>query len=238
MKPLAVVTLLALLTLPVLFGLGCAETMPGRHPTGVGFLSDYSELTKGTKSQAELVHVTPGVDWAAYDKILLDPVSIYGGTESRSHGLSHAQSQELANYFYQLIYNGFAAEYTMVQSPGPGTLRFQAALTRLDDKKVALDVVSTVVPQARGLDTLQRVVTGKFAFKGAAAVEARVLDAETGQILIEGIDKRVGGMALNDNYLKKWGDVDNIMKFWVARSVHNLCTAQKRPDCPPMPSNF
>ncbi len=123
----------------------------------------------------------------------------------------------------------------MVRAPEENTLRVAIALTQLGKQNVLLNVISTVEPQVRAATSLYTQATGTTTFQGNAAVEARVSDAMTGEILSEGIDKRIGGLTLNSNSLKSWGDVENIMQYWVARSAHNLCHAQERPDCPPAP---
>lgn len=221
----------------VLGSLGCALNRPARHVEQEGFLSDYSVLKKGNEHQAEEVYVAEGVDWKKYDKVLLDPVTIWRGTESRSRGLSHEKAQELANYFYKLIEEKFSQHFEIVSTPGPDTMRFQVAITKADETHVVLDVISTVVPQARAADLLQSLATGRLAFTGSAQVEARVTDTQTGEILAEGVDRRIGGKRLNDKYLQRWGDVENILQFWVDRSYYNLCVAQERTDCGTEPSN-
>ena len=85
----------------------------------------------------------------------------------------------------------------MVESPEPHTLRIQGAITKIEPPHVALDVVSTVVPQARLASKLTELVTGKPAFVGEAQVETKITDAESGKILAEGVDRRVGGKKLD-----------------------------------------
>ena len=125
--------------------------------------------------------------------------------------------------------------WQIVPAPGKDTLRVSVALTKLDEQRLFLDIISSVVPQARMLNTLQSFATGRFAFVGSAAVEMRMTDTETGRILVEGMDRRIGKLILSEAQLKSWGDVENVMQFWVQRSVHNLCTAQGLSDCPPLP---
>jgi hypothetical protein len=162
-------------------------------------------------------------------------VTIWRGTEARSRGLSPVQAQVLANYFYQLMVNDLSPYWKVVTAPGPDVLRVSVALTKLDEQRLILDVVSSVVPQVRTLNTLQSLVTGRFAFVGSAAIEARITDSATGRILAEGMDRRIGKLILSASQLHTWGDVQDIMEFWVERSVHNLCTVQARPGCPPLP---
>ncbi len=210
---------------------GCAATKPGPVPQYTGFLPDYSLLKEGKKGQAERVYIKPDVDWDSYTKILLDPVTIWRGKESQLNGISQQDSQAMADYFYSLIYKKFAQNYQMVDKPGPNTLRFSVAIVKLEKGRVVMETISTIVPQLRLAENLVHVVTDWSPLVGKASVEAKVTDAETGTLLVEGVDERIGGKTLSGLSLKSWGDVENVMKFSVDRSSYNLCEGGKGSNC-------
>jgi hypothetical protein len=221
----------AIWVLMFIFLTGCAATKPGPVPQYTGFLPDYSLLQEGKKGQAERVYIKPDVDWAAYTKIMLDPVTIWRGKESQLNGISQQDAQAMADYFYHLIYNKFAQNYQMVNKPGSDTLRFSVAIVKLKEDRVVLETISTVVPQLRLATGLVDRVSDWSPLVGKASVEAKVTDAETGTLLVEGVDERIGGKTLSGLSLKSWGDVENVMKFWVDRSSYNLCVAREGSDC-------
>lgn len=210
----------------------CALSKRARNVEYSGFLgNDYALLQAGDQEQAQERYVKPGVNWAVYNKILLDPVTIWRGRESSKEGLSLAEARKLVDYFYGLIYHKFVQRYQLVRASEPDTLRVQVAITKLGESHVVMDVVSTVVPQFRATSSLYGLVTGKPAFVGSAAIELRVADAETGELLGLGVSHRVGGKTLNAESLNSWGDVENIMRYWVDHAYYNLCELQKRDDC-------
>ncbi len=217
---------------------GCATTRKGRKPESAGFLTDYDRLEPGTSSQAELIWTHPDVDWSQYDAILLDPVTVWASVEEQNRHLSPEDAQLLANAFYEMVSDRVAQEWKLATGPGPGVLRVQVAIVRLDSRKLVLDVVSSVVPQARALNTLQSMLTDRVAFTGQAAIEARISDAATGEVLLEGADRRMGKLILTPEQVKTWGDVHDIFSYWTDRSIHNLCTVQERPDCPAAPKSL
>lgn len=223
--------IILLITLSTLSLFGCAATKPGKVPHYTGFLPDYSLLVPGKKDQAEQVYKKPGVNWASYNKILLDPVTIWRGQGSEMNGVSQTDAQHMADYFYQLIYANLAKDYQMVRIPEPNTLRISVALVKLEEGRVALETVSTIVPQLHVVTSLASKVTGDAPLVGKASVEAKVTDAESGVLLVEGIDSRIGSKSLSSISLKSWGDVENIMKYWVKRSSYNLCMNSQRSDC-------
>ena len=229
-------TCVVLVTLCFL-GAACTLSRPARHADESGFLADYSILHKGKKGQAQMVYARAGVDWAAYHKILLDPVTLWRSADGGQGRLSQAEAQKLADYFYGVIYRTFSRGYDMVRAPGPDTLRVQVAITELGASHVVLDVVSSVEPHARAATGLYELISGKPAFEGQAAVEARVTDAESGELLAAGVDHRIGKHTLNAKSLQSWGDVQNIMTFWADRAYYNLCTLQGKSDCGKRPDD-
>lgn len=128
---------------------GCADTTRDRDVHYSGFLGDYSELVEGGRGQAQRRYLRPDVGWAAYDRVLLDPVMLWRGDESRRNGVSSDDAQTMMNYFYQVIYKDLEAQgLEMVTAPQANTLRVQVALTKLEESHVVLDVVSSVVPRS------------------------------------------------------------------------------------------
>lgn len=211
---------------------GCADTTRDRNVDYSGFLGDYSMLVKGGVDQAQRRYVRPHVDWAAYNKVLLDPVTFWRGDQSRESGVSSHDAQAMTNYFYQAIYADLKGQgFEMVTSPAPDTLRVQVALTKLNESHVVLDVVSTVVPVMLVASGLEKIVTGKPSFVGEAEIEYKAKDAMSGELLAAGVDHRVGGKFLQASHFTSWGEVEDMMQLWAAYGSYNFCKLQERADC-------
>ncbi len=120
---------------------GCADTTRDPQVDYSGFLGDYSNLMEGDATQAERRYLQPGVDWGSYDRVLLDPVTLWRGNKSRQDGVSSHEAQVMMNYFYQVIYKDLEEQgLDMVTSPMPDTMRVQVAVTKLKDSHVVMDV--------------------------------------------------------------------------------------------------
>ena len=210
---------------------GCAATKPGSPPQYTGFLADYSILQQGKKGQAERVYTNPTADWKKYTKIQLAPVTLWRGKNSQMQGVSQADAQKMSDYFYNLMYSKFSQHYKMVREPEPNTLRISVAIVKLEEGKVTLETISTIVPQLNAATKLASLVTGKAPLVGKASVEAKVTDAQTGALLAAGVDERIGGKTLNSLSLSSWGDVENVMQFWVNRASYNLCMKRDDSHC-------
>lgn len=222
-------SIVAMLTITLLGA--CAATKEGEVPEHTGFLRAPQLMTTGKPGQAQQVYFKPDVDWEKYDKVLLDPVTVWRGKESQFKGVKPADAQKMADYFFSLIHTALAKDYQMVTSPEPNTLRVSVAIIKLKEANVAMETVSTVVPQARLLTSITNAGSKSPAFVGQASIQANIVDAETNALLAEGADARVGGYTLSSVSLNSWTDVENIMKLWVTRSTYNLCNARKGTDC-------
>src|SRR5262245_47543111 len=65
------------LTIALLFAAACAARR-GKQPAGVsGFLDDYALLRPGAPGEVALVYRNPDARWNTYDKILLEPVTLW-----------------------------------------------------------------------------------------------------------------------------------------------------------------
>lgn len=211
---------------------GCSNTTRDRNVDYSGFLGDYAMLEKGGSGQAERRYVRPDTDWASYSKILLDPVTLWRGDESKREGTPPHDAQKMVNYFYAVIKKDLQEQgIEMVSAPGSGTLRVQVAITKLDESHVALDLISSVVPVALVASGLEKVITGKPSFVGDAAIELKVTDALSGELLAAGVDRRVGGKLLTPSHFTSWGTVEDMMRLWASHGSYNLCMLQKRSSC-------
>ena len=214
---------------------GCAATSRAPGVERSGFLgADYDLLKPGNDQQAQLRYIRSGVNWASYDKVLLDPVTIWKGKEASGQGISPHDQQVLANYFYSVIRGALEKEgFKLVTLPEADALRVQVAVTKANEANVALNVVSTVVPQLRLVSSLDKLATGKPAFVGEAQIEVKATDAHTGELLAAGIDHRVGGKTLDASTFQSWGDVEAMMRLWANHGAYNLCRLQERSNCVP-----
>jgi hypothetical protein len=210
---------------------GCAASQQARDVETSGFLgSDYGLLREGQENEALLVYRNPSANWAAYDKIKLDPVTIWAGEGSGFEDFSQPDRQALADSFYSAIHQELATDYQMVDALGPGVLHVQVALTDAQTSNPTLDTISSIVPQALILSEAKGLVTGKPGFVGEASGEARIADGATGEVLAAAVDRRVGGKSLGGS-TDSWNDVRQSFEFWAQQFRYRLCTERGGADC-------
>ncbi len=205
---------------------GCASESTGTVETveTSGFLSDYSMLGPGGEGEAALVYWNPQADFAAYDKIWLEPVTVWLGPDSDLQDASPEDRQRLADAFYQALHDKLSADFELEAAPGPGTMRVRIALTDADASNTTMDTLSTYVPQARLLSSAATFALGSetSAFVGEASAEGEVRDSETGALLAAAVDGRAGTKSIGDGTFDKWGDAYQAFDHWAEQFSTNL----------------
>ncbi len=226
----------ALLAILVLSG--CSASKQARSVEHSGFLGGlYTQMQEGKEGEALLVYHNPKADKVPkgyYTKILLDPVLVYRGLSSHTVGVPQEEAQLAADTFYALIHENLSKDYDMVKKPGPNTLRFQIAIVGLEKSNPTLDVISSVPApyNVLGLSSaLTNLSTGKALFKGEVAIEMKVSDGHSGELWYAGVDRRVGGNALNAESFNSWGDVHAAFKYWAEITRYRLCQSREETKC-------
>lgn len=180
-----------------------------------------SKLVAG--DDVSLRYRAPNVDWKKYSKVFVSPVLSYGGEDRK---IPAQDSQFLANYMHEAFEQQFAAKgFQVVEDPGPGVIKVQAAIVDPEAATPILRTVSMVVPQARALATLKLLATDSYPFVGGVGGELDATDSQTGELLAAGVDRRIGGGNITTAAQWKWGDAENVMDHWaelVATRLRNL----------------
>ncbi|QSA97851.1 DUF3313 domain-containing protein [Methylococcus sp. EFPC2] len=176
-------------------------------------------LTTGTDEQMALRYVNPAAKWSQYHKVLIAPVTFWGGEEAK---IPQSDQQTLVNYFQQTLREQVGKKLQVVDQPGPGVLTLTVALTDAESATPVLRSISMIVPQAHMLSNLKYLATGTFPFVGGAQVEGKITDSVSGQVLAAGVDKRLGGGSFTTGFQWQWGDVENAMNFWSEQVANKL----------------
>lgn len=214
-------TIIAVVVIGLLSACASQKTERISNVKRAGFLSDYSVLKKGGEGQATLVYWNPRADFKKYDKVLIEPVTIWLAPGSKLHKISPAQRKELANAFYAEIRKALSKDYRFVTKPQPGTMRIRVALTDADKSSQALDTISNIVPQAFIASSLVSLATEKATSVGEASAEGEVRDAMSGELLAAGVDRRAG-VKYYGRMVAKWTDAKRAFKAWSEQFANNL----------------
>lgn len=203
--------LLACLSLAV----GCAPLRQRRAPVErSGFLGDYSQLQKNEKYSAYLIYINPAAKWSNYNAIMLDSVSLWGNTDK----LSAEDRQKITGIMYDAMYDTLSKNFAVVTAPGPNVIRLRGAITEAQGSNVALNTVTSVIPQLRLVSTVGGMAADTATLVGEASGELEAVDSVSGERLAAGVDRQTGTKALlRGSKFDKWGDVQDACKYWADR---------------------
>jgi Protein of unknown function (DUF3313) len=179
-----------------------------------------AKLTPATdKSEFDLRYVNPNAQWSQYKKVLIEPVSYWGGDDSK---LSAADQRTLINYFSKVLNEQLSKKFQVVDQAGPGVMVVSVALDDATTATPGLRSLSVTEPHVRALATLKYLATGTFPFVGSAEAEGKISDSVTGQVLAAAVSKRVGGGSVKAADQWELGDAENALTYWATQLATRL----------------
>ena len=183
----------------------CAATSPTRGVEPLGFLRDYDSLVASDEDGA-LVFIGAGVDWRAYDAIMIDSVAVWH--ETGREKIPDPESQRISDFLYAALQRELSKDYAIVDHPGPGVMRLRAAVSEVMGARFVGNTLTTAVPQHRLLSPLHDRGLIFQTWLAAAAIEVELLDSMTSGLLAAVVDARASGRALGGRG-GRWKDVDD-----------------------------
>ncbi len=165
-----------------------------------------------------------------FTKVLLNPIVVYL-KDDKLEDIGHKNAQVIANQFYDKVTAELSKDYIMVTTTGPDVLVITAAITDLEDANPAMNAISTVVPFAAVTSTAYTYFSDQPNYQGQIAVEAKMMDGGTGEILVAAQDRRLGGKGVGEKTLNSWHDVENTLTFWSEATRRSLCELRGGTTC-------
>lgn len=222
-----------IIILVVMFLGACAPSQQARGVKTSGFLGDYSKLQPGGKGEPALIYLNPKTDFRAYDKFLMDRVTIWRGENSNLDDVPEKDLHRLALLLQVKIMKTLKREgFTRVKKSGPGVMKIRAAITEAQQSSVVMDIITTVVPVGRILSGGKKLATGTNSFVGKASIEGEITNSQTGEVLGAMVDRRAGGKTLEGGN-NSWDDVEKAFQFWADRFGYRMCQLRGGNFCVP-----
>ncbi len=189
---------------------GCVRTERAKTPEPSGFMneSDYALMKETRKEIAQLLYVNTKIDFKTYDKVLIEPITIWRVPDSKLENLPEEELEEVGRHLHAALTKEMGQRFEVVNTPGAGVIRVRFAISEASQSSVALDIITSVLPPGIAVNVGKRLSTGTHSFVGKAVVEGEFRDAATGDLLAAGLASRGGGKTLFDSSkLSSWGDV-------------------------------
>jgi Protein of unknown function (DUF3313) len=219
----------ALAAVLVLAG-ACARQHRARtpHPPEMsGFLDDYGQLREGGPGEPSLVYRNPAANWSSYDKVLLEPVSLWRSGARSLDPLPRQDLLRLVSTFDAAVRRRLGEGFQLVSAPGPGVMRVLLAITDARASDPVVDILTATPNRKAPPAPDSRLDPETRTFLATAAVEGELRDAQTGTLLAAAVDRR--GHHGPPAPLETWSDVDRALAFWADRICDRLEARAGRP---------
>jgi uncharacterized protein DUF3313 len=177
-------------------------------PAPSGFLGDYSQLEQHPEKPKDdaRFYAKPGLDFGDYNAVLIQSPLVYLKPDAKAQGIDPKELAELSEYLHDKLVGAVEDDFELVDEPGPGVVVLRVAITDVEPIKAVAGAVGKLALKVVNVDL------------GGAAIEAELVDGETGERLMAVIDSERGnrfgvGMAGG----KTWGHTKNAFKEWSKR---------------------
>lgn len=179
------------------------------------FVNDVSGLKRMPDEEGVIVHDREGVDFAAYDKFIIDPVKVvYNNEEMRN--LDQEKLKEIQAYFVESFSKKLEeGGYKVVKTPSKGTMRVQIAIVDLN------------VPSA-AYNAVQIVGSPVAATVGSITIEAAFRDASTKRLESVAVARRAGDR-LSGTPWSNWADVEASVDAWADEFRAYMDSVREKP---------
>ena len=95
------------------------------------FIDNMPELTQDADRPGAMIWEKPGVNRAAYTRVMIEPITIFISPDSEYKGLDPNELKMLANEFVETMTKTLEPEVPVVNQTGAGVLYVRAALTNV-----------------------------------------------------------------------------------------------------------
>ena len=178
---------------------GCS-TMKAKPAEGAGFVP-MAELPSPADYPFNKIWVKSEVDWDKYKTIYIKEVNTQFLMEAtwwqanfRREDMER-DTREIARYMREKLREDFRNDprklYVVLDEPEPGSLTLELALTELVPSNPFLEAVSIAAPYGSGVAV--QMAARETGAKATVAFEARVLDTDTGTVLVMAAGPGTGG---------------------------------------------
>src|SRR5207247_9177652 len=111
-----------------LFVGGCAHRHAAPPAEMSGFLDDSALLREGGPNDSALVYRAPDANWSAYDKVLLEPVTLWRSGRKSLEPVPQEDLLRLVTDFQSAVRKGLGEGFRVVDQAGPGVMRIRLAI--------------------------------------------------------------------------------------------------------------
>ncbi|NTI78458.1 DUF3313 domain-containing protein [Rhizobium rhizogenes] len=131
-----------------------------------------------------------GASWRQYDKVIVDPVTVYRGQDNQFVKVSEQDKSALASYMQSQFTQKLRTRFSVVTSPSPGTLRVHLTLTGARATTPILGPFSHLDVGGGVYNLVQAARDKEGSMTGSVAYAVEIYDATTNTLLSAYVSKQ------------------------------------------------
>lgn len=165
---------------------GCASVKPVPY-SGI---ASSSHLSPDSHNSRVPYRYDAQVNWSSYQKIMLEPVTVYQGVDNQFGSMRDEDKSALASYMQGKFAEKLGTRFALVNEAGPGTLQIRLTLTGAKTTTAFLGTF-TKFDIGGGLYNSVQAIRGKEgAMNGSVIYSVEIYDALSRQLLSAYITKQ------------------------------------------------
>lgn len=130
------------------------------------------------------------VEWQRYDRIVIEPVVVYRGSDHQFGELSESDKAALASYMQARFSDELGKRFARTEVAGPKTLRMKLTLTGATANTPVLGTLSRFDIAGGLYNGVQSVRGGEGTLTGAVIYSVEIHDASSGELLTAFVAKQ------------------------------------------------
>ncbi|CAM3711116.1 DUF3313 domain-containing protein (plasmid) [Agrobacterium radiobacter] len=131
-----------------------------------------------------------GANWRQYDKVIVDPVTVYRGQDHQFVKVSQQDKNALASYMHSRFTQELRTRFSVVSSPAPGTLRVHLTLTGAKTTMPVLGPFSHLDVGGGVYNAVQAARDKEGSMTGSVAYAVEIYDAMSNTLLSAYVTKQ------------------------------------------------
>ncbi|NTA83994.1 DUF3313 domain-containing protein [Agrobacterium tumefaciens] len=144
----------------------------------------------GDKSGRVPYRYNSGANWKQYDKVIIDPVTVYRGQDNQFVKISEQDKAALASYMQSHFTQKLRTRFSVVNSPSLGTLRIHLTLTGAKTTTPVLGPFSHLDVGGGVYNAVQAATDKEGSMTGSVAYAVEIFDATSNTLLSAYVTKQ------------------------------------------------
>lgn len=155
-------------------------------------LTSASQLQPNTEDRTgrEPYRYQGNVDWRQYNKIIVDPVTVYAGNDNQFGKVAEKDRLVLANYMQAKFTEKLKTRFATVGAPGPQTLRLHLTLAGAKTTTPVLGPFSHLDVGGGVYNSVQAIRGREGSMTGSVNYAVEIHDASSNQLLLAYVTKQ------------------------------------------------